>query len=125
MRLKSSDGQLQAINNRNNAILHSPKRLNTVQNSNNKIQFSATKSLSTDQYKHATTEEIRNISTSTEQLTIEEVAALNVQIVTQEVSSPVSSVSKIRSSKREIVRGYIDKPQSFKLCNFLKNPTKS
>ncbi|XP_019755395.2 schwannomin-interacting protein 1 homolog isoform X1 [Dendroctonus ponderosae] len=85
MRLKSSDGQLQAIHNRNNAILHSPKRLNTAQNSNNKTQFSTTTTLAAAQYKHATTQEISNISASTQQLTIEEVAALNVQIVTQEL----------------------------------------
>ncbi|CAG9769158.1 unnamed protein product [Ceutorhynchus assimilis] len=73
MRLKSADGPLQAVHNRNNDILNSPKRINTVQNSN----YSQNTQNTTNLYHHVTTNEITNITKNIKQLTIEDVAALN------------------------------------------------
>ncbi|XP_050295779.1 uncharacterized protein LOC126735738 [Anthonomus grandis grandis] len=71
MRLQSGDGLLQAVHNKNNDILNSPKRINTLQNSN--YTQNAQNSI---YYGNVTTADTANITDNIQQLTIEDVAAL-------------------------------------------------
>lgn len=118
MRLKSADGPLQAVHNRNNDNLNSPKRINTVQNSNYTQNtqvwifrvYSVISTLifllqnTTNLYSHVTTNEISNITKSIQQLTIEDVAALNnVHNETQEVSPSVTQKVLYCSGIRSLV----------------------
>ncbi|XP_030760137.1 uncharacterized protein LOC115885376 [Sitophilus oryzae] len=73
MRLKSSDGPLQVVHNGNSALLNSPKRINTVQNSNYNQN---TQDIGTTFYNDSTNNDTENITKKIQQLTIEDVAAL-------------------------------------------------
>ncbi|KAL1514282.1 hypothetical protein ABEB36_003563 [Hypothenemus hampei] len=71
MRLKSSNGALQVVYNRNNDPLQSPKRINTIQNTNY-----------TQNLQHVTTNQISHTANKTHELTIDDVTALKT--ITQE-----------------------------------------
>lgn len=91
MRLKSADGPLQAVHNGNNDILNSPKRINTIQNSNY-----TQNTQNTTLYNNVTTNEINNVTKNIQQLTIEDVAALNnVHNDTQELRWCKSDLTSI------------------------------
>ncbi|KAF7266231.1 hypothetical protein GWI33_020416 [Rhynchophorus ferrugineus] len=83
MRLKSVEGPLQVVHNGNNGVINSPKRLNTVQNSN---YSQNTQDIGTTLYDNVSNNDTENISNKIQQLTIEEVAAItNVHNDTQEL----------------------------------------
>lgn len=95
MRLKNSEGPL-AIHNGNNDILNSPKRINTIQNSNITANYNSSTNNYTNSYDNSI---VSNLTTTDVISNVENLSIADLNVLNQVVHDKVRIFIEFRNSK--------------------------